>query len=217
MSTPESPAVESYPALALQLSCHAVNRCDSVESARLRMQENLDHAAERLSDPVVVGERFAHSHEHDVGHAPRTAFHRLGQEIGPVDSRDLRWDPQPPSEPVPSFDGKQDAPKKADDAQQTLIAKDDVIPKQLDALLKLTKTEAAIDWRQSAAAIDRQIRAFNPWPVAQTGFEDANLRVWRAHAISGVGAQPGLVMNATRNGIDVATGFLQGFLALHHA
>ena len=51
----------------------------------------------------------------------------------------------------------------------------------------------------------RQVRAFNPWPVAQTRFEDAFLRVWRAHAIGGVGA-PGTVMNATRSGIDVATG-----------
>ena len=42
--------------------------------------------------------------------------------------------------------------------------------------------------------------------MAQTRFEDAFLRVWRAHAISGVGGSPGTVMNATRSGIDVATG-----------
>ncbi len=71
---------------------------------------------------------------------------------------------------------------------------------------KLNKAEAVIDWNGSAADIERQVRAFNPWPVAQTQFEDANLRVWRAHAVNGVGGSPGLVMNATRNGIDVATG-----------
>ncbi len=71
---------------------------------------------------------------------------------------------------------------------------------------KLNKAEAVIDWTRKAADIERQVRAFNPWPVAQTRYEDANLRIWRAHAIAGVGAQPGLVMNATRNGIDVATG-----------
>lgn len=71
---------------------------------------------------------------------------------------------------------------------------------------KLDKAEATIDWTRPAADIERQVRAFNPWPVAQTRFEDAFLRVWRAHAISGVGGSPGMVMNATRSGIDVATG-----------
>ena len=71
---------------------------------------------------------------------------------------------------------------------------------------KLDKSEAWIDWGRPAAEIERQVRAFNPWPVAQTRFEDANLRVWRARAIGGVGGTPGTVMNATRNGIDVATG-----------
>lgn len=71
---------------------------------------------------------------------------------------------------------------------------------------KLNKAEAVIDWSRPAVEIERQVRAFNPWPVAQTQFEDASLRVWRAHAIHGVGGTPGLVMNATRNGIDVATG-----------
>ncbi len=71
---------------------------------------------------------------------------------------------------------------------------------------KLEKSEAWIDWSRPAADIERLVRAFNPWPVAQTRYEDANLRIWRAHAVGGVGAAPGTVMNATRGGIDVATG-----------
>ncbi len=71
---------------------------------------------------------------------------------------------------------------------------------------KLDKSEAWIDWSRPAQDIERQVRAFNPWPVAQTRFEDANLRVWRAHAIGGVAGTPGTVMNATRSGVDVATG-----------
>jgi len=85
------------------------------------------------------------------------------------------------------------APRPQDDAQ-SCYAK------------KLDKSEAWIDWARPAADIERQVRAFNPWPVAQTRYEDANLRIWRAHAISGVGAAPGTVMNAARSGIDVATG-----------
>jgi methionyl-tRNA formyltransferase len=71
---------------------------------------------------------------------------------------------------------------------------------------KLDKSEAWVDWTRPAGDIERQVRAFNPWPVAQTRFEDTNLRIWRGHAISGVAGEPGLVMNASRAGIDVATG-----------
>lgn len=71
---------------------------------------------------------------------------------------------------------------------------------------KLDKAEAQIDWSKPATEIERQVRAFNPWPVAQTRLEDATLRIWRAHAVSGIGGQPGTVMNAARTGIDVATG-----------
>lgn len=71
---------------------------------------------------------------------------------------------------------------------------------------KLDKREAWIDWELPASTIERQVRAFNPWPVAQSRFEDANLRIWEAHAIRGVGAMPGMVMAANREGIDVACG-----------
>jgi len=71
---------------------------------------------------------------------------------------------------------------------------------------KLDKKEAAIDWRQPAWKIERQVRAFNPWPVAHTRYENANLRIWEARAIDGLAAEPGTVMSATREGVDVATG-----------
>jgi methionyl-tRNA formyltransferase len=71
---------------------------------------------------------------------------------------------------------------------------------------KLDKAEAWLDWTRPAVDLERQVRAFNPWPVAQTRYEDANLRIWRAHAVQGVGAAPGTVMRASRNGIEVATG-----------
>jgi methionyl-tRNA formyltransferase len=46
---------------------------------------------------------------------------------------------------------------------------------------KLGKHEALIDWSQSAVQISRQVRAFNPWPVAETTLHDQRLRIWRAH------------------------------------
>jgi methionyl-tRNA formyltransferase len=71
---------------------------------------------------------------------------------------------------------------------------------------KLDKKEATIDWQQSAQDIERLVRAFNPWPVAQTRHEDAFMRIWSAYAIKGESAQPGMVMSASREGIDVAAG-----------
>jgi methionyl-tRNA formyltransferase len=77
---------------------------------------------------------------------------------------------------------------------------------------KLAKTEAPIDWQQSSAAIDRQIRAFNPWPVAQTICDEQTLRIWEAapmdsteHGDAG-GLRPGTVIGSGAHGLDVATG-----------
>ena len=83
--------------------------------------------------------------------------------------------------------------------------------KQDDALAnyarKLEKAEAIIDWNQPAQEIDRQVRAFNPWPVAQTLFHDKVMRIWQAKAIEQTtNALAGTIINADKNGLDVATG-----------
>jgi len=72
---------------------------------------------------------------------------------------------------------------------------------------KLNKREAQLDWSRSALELARQVRAFNPWPVAQTGFAGKVLRIWQAEPLpGGEGATPGTVMASGRHGIDVATG-----------
>lgn len=71
---------------------------------------------------------------------------------------------------------------------------------------KIRKEEARIDWSQAAAAIDRQVRAFNPWPIAETTLRRQQLRVWEAMPIALRGeAQPGTVVATSEAGIDVAT------------
>jgi methionyl-tRNA formyltransferase len=72
---------------------------------------------------------------------------------------------------------------------------------------KLRKTEARIDWSESAAILERRVRAFNPWPVTCCSIAGAETRVWRAAVVAGYSGQaPGTVVAAGRDGIDVATG-----------
>ena len=72
---------------------------------------------------------------------------------------------------------------------------------------KLDKSEAMLDWSQAADYLERQVRAFNPWPVAQTRVGDRVLRIWQAQAESGeTEATPGYVLSTGRDGVRVATG-----------
>jgi methionyl-tRNA formyltransferase len=73
---------------------------------------------------------------------------------------------------------------------------------------KITKAEALIDWREDAVQVWRRIRAFNPWPIAETRLNGAQLRLWEAQiqADAAPGTLPGTVLAATHDGIDVACG-----------
>jgi methionyl-tRNA formyltransferase len=50
---------------------------------------------------------------------------------------------------------------------------------------KIEKAEALIDWRRDSLEIERQVRAFNPWPVAETRLDGEQLRVYEAIAEDG--------------------------------
>jgi methionyl-tRNA formyltransferase len=72
---------------------------------------------------------------------------------------------------------------------------------------KLAKSEADIDWTRSAYELSRQVRAFNPWPIAQTELNNKVLRIWDALNLEGGdGEAPGKVLSSGKEGIDVATG-----------
>lgn len=72
---------------------------------------------------------------------------------------------------------------------------------------KLDKSEARLDWKQTAEQLARQVRAFNPTPIAFARLNGETLRVWQAQAVTGGAAEiPGSVIRAGAAGIDVATG-----------
>jgi methionyl-tRNA formyltransferase len=78
---------------------------------------------------------------------------------------------------------------------------------------KLDKAEAWLDWTDSASALERKVRAFDPWPVAEARIGGERLRVWAAQALpDAAAALPGSVVASTRDGIDVACA--QGILRI---
>jgi methionyl-tRNA formyltransferase len=78
---------------------------------------------------------------------------------------------------------------------------------------KLDKAEARLDWNDSASALERKVRAFDPWPVAEAHIDSERLRIWAAQALPHAAAvAPGSVIARNRDGIDVACA--QGILRI---
>ena len=79
---------------------------------------------------------------------------------------------------------------------------------------KIEKGEALIDWRREAVEIDRKVRAFNPWPVAETRLEGEQLRIYGARVDDAApdGKEPGTITEVRGDTILVACG--RGSLAL---
>jgi methionyl-tRNA formyltransferase len=71
---------------------------------------------------------------------------------------------------------------------------------------RIDKREAEIDWRKPAAEIERQVRAFDPAPGAQTRLDITALKIWRAHVAQGSDSTPGAVIEAGADGLVVACG-----------
>jgi len=72
---------------------------------------------------------------------------------------------------------------------------------------KLRKDEARLDWVQDATVLARQVRAYNPWPVAHTTLHGETLRIWMATSEPATGTgSPGTVLSADATGICVRCG-----------
>jgi methionyl-tRNA formyltransferase len=81
---------------------------------------------------------------------------------------------------------------------------------------KIEKAEAAVDWRLPAEAIDRRVRAFNPFPGATAQMGDEVIKLWRAHVETdstqahpshqATPSLPGTVLSANEQGVRVQCG-----------
>ena len=75
---------------------------------------------------------------------------------------------------------------------------------------KLSKEEAKLDWSLSAAQLERNIRAFNPWPISflQLTDEQGNeqtLKVYAATVLPHVDKPAGTILSVDKKGIQIAT------------
>ena len=71
---------------------------------------------------------------------------------------------------------------------------------------RITKGDAEIDWGRTAPEIERQVRALDPAPGAQSRLDGLVLKIWRARSGPGIAAAPGTVYAAAADGIVVACG-----------
>ena len=82
---------------------------------------------------------------------------------------------------------------------------------------KIEKAEANIDWQQSAAVIERRIRAFNPFPGVSSLLNGEVVKLQSAHVLIAAHAHEsgaGGILSTQSEGIDVATG--DGVLRITH-
>ena len=71
---------------------------------------------------------------------------------------------------------------------------------------KIEKAEALIDWRADALEIERKVRAFNPWPIAETRLDGEQLRIYSARAIGDSRAAHGDQVTRSAPGGETASG-----------
>lgn len=78
---------------------------------------------------------------------------------------------------------------------------------------KIEKSEAVLDWQQDAQQLEQKVRAFNPWPIAETHLQGERIRIHQAMALEiNTNKAPGTLLTANKDGIDIACA--QGVLRL---
>lgn len=69
----------------------------------------------------------------------------------------------------------------------------------------ISKQDGNIDWNQSAAEIERRVRAMDPWPGAFTGYKGETMKIWSADVLDETSqAQCGTITEVSPDGIRIA-------------
>ncbi|MFA6041171.1 MAG: methionyl-tRNA formyltransferase [Methylophilus sp.] len=102
------------------------------------------------------------------------------------------------------------------DAMHTLQTTGQLAAEQQDEALvtyahKVEKAEQIMDWQKSAIELSRQVRAFNPFPVASAKFRGETCRIWFATATTGQ-AKLGEIVAL---GATIQVGCADGLLEVH--
>ena len=77
---------------------------------------------------------------------------------------------------------------------------------------KLSKAEAQLNWNLSAEHLERAVRGYNPFPVANAKLNNTPVKIWQAEAYGDIHGEPGTVLAVDKRGILLACG--QGALCL---
>lgn len=89
---------------------------------------------------------------------------------------------------------------------------DELVPEPQDDALAtfapmISKKDGLVDFSRCPEQIERQMRAFDPWPGTYTYYGDTMMKLWKGYAAEGACSQPpGTVVAAGDGGIDIAAG-----------
>ena len=94
-----------------------------------------------------------------------------------------------------------------------LIEEGKITPQKQDDSLStyaglISKQDGKIDFTKTPSEIERQIRAFDPWPGAFCGYGEGQMKIWKAEPVSADagGRSPGEILSAEDTGLDVVCG-----------
>lgn len=79
-------------------------------------------------------------------------------------------------------------------------------PAQASYASKLNKSEARLNWTQSAVQLECAVRGYNPYPVAYATIRNIPVKIWSSTKIDDISGEPGIVLAIDTRGVVVACG-----------
>jgi len=93
-----------------------------------------------------------------------------------------------------------------------VIEAGEIVPQPQDDALSsyaglISKKDGSIDFTKMPEEIERQIRAFDPWPGAYCAYKGETMKLWRAEVLDkNSDALPGTIVKVSNEGIDICCG-----------